>query len=185
MVSTRKGCHVYVRLDNPGAVRTGHFYIDGALAGQVRFDGGYVVAPPSMHPSGARYVWRVEGEILTVSGASLHIIQPPQGLAAAPTDAHISPTLPRTRNVSQGPGVRSPEAYALAAVRREADRVRSARPGTRNTALFRAGLKVHRFRGVLPESDILAAVTQAGIDSGLSAHESRSVILKAWNTARY
>ena len=53
IVSTGKGWHVYFRhtgerLNNRAAIRPG---ID------FRGDGGYVVAPPSIHPSGAVYRW--------------------------------------------------------------------------------------------------------------------------------
>jgi hypothetical protein len=55
VVRTGKGLHVYVRLEDPESMpRT------RAGAGEkvdFRADGGQAVAPPSVHPSGARYEW--------------------------------------------------------------------------------------------------------------------------------
>lgn len=48
------GCHVYFR--HPGADETRN-KVGFAPGLDLRGDGGYVAAPPSLHPSGNRYVW--------------------------------------------------------------------------------------------------------------------------------
>jgi len=56
-VATGKGYHLYFAHPGhpvPNAARLAEF-ADGGL--DVRGDGGYVVAPPSVHPSGRRYAW--------------------------------------------------------------------------------------------------------------------------------
>ena len=60
-VKTGRGWHVYIRPDRPpGATFT--LKADG-IEGvhHVKADGGYVVAPPSIHPSGSRY--ELDGEL--------------------------------------------------------------------------------------------------------------------------
>ena len=50
VVKTASGYHVFLRL--PGPVKTGKM-----PGGDIKGEGGYVVAPPSVHPSGAAYTW--------------------------------------------------------------------------------------------------------------------------------
>ncbi|NRA58641.1 MAG: bifunctional DNA primase/polymerase [Phycisphaerales bacterium] len=50
-VKTARGFHVYARITNVGTVK----FDDGELRG----DGAYVVAPPSLHESGCTYEWIV------------------------------------------------------------------------------------------------------------------------------
>jgi Bifunctional DNA primase/polymerase, N-terminal/AAA domain len=50
-VRTAKGVHVYFR----GARKTTKLYVNGELAGDVKSQGGYVLAAGSVHPSGAIY----------------------------------------------------------------------------------------------------------------------------------
>ena len=50
IVRTKAGHHVYLRV--PGKVKTGKM-----PGGDVKGEGGYVVAPPSIHPDGPAYTW--------------------------------------------------------------------------------------------------------------------------------
>ncbi|MGB9792573.1 MAG: bifunctional DNA primase/polymerase, partial [Thermacetogeniaceae bacterium] len=54
-VATGKGYHVY--FVHPGFSVQNAAGLAGVQGLDVRGDGGYVVAPPSVHPSGRRYVW--------------------------------------------------------------------------------------------------------------------------------
>lgn len=54
-VATGKGYHVYLK--HPGSLVQNAASLAGVQGLDVRGDGGYVVAPPSVHPSGRRYVW--------------------------------------------------------------------------------------------------------------------------------
>ena len=58
--STGRGWHVWLRYTGPIPSSTGRI----APSLDVKADGGYVVAPPSVHPSGRSYTWVVppEGE---------------------------------------------------------------------------------------------------------------------------
>lgn len=59
-VKTGKGVHVYFR----GARKTTKLYVDGNLVGDVKSQGGYVLAAGSIHPSGAVYTVVDDSEIL-------------------------------------------------------------------------------------------------------------------------
>ena len=54
---TPRGRHIFFRCEN-GAVRNSAGAIAPGL--DIRGDGGYVVLPPSIHPSGRPYVWSVD-----------------------------------------------------------------------------------------------------------------------------
>jgi hypothetical protein len=51
----RKGCHYYFRAPTEALIRNSAGILGKGL--DVRGEGGYVVAPPSLHPSGLLYVW--------------------------------------------------------------------------------------------------------------------------------
>ncbi|MHB1865844.1 MAG: bifunctional DNA primase/polymerase [Candidatus Saccharimonadales bacterium] len=51
----RKGCHYYFRAPVGAAIRNSSGILGKGL--DIRADGGYVVAPPSLHPSGLLYEW--------------------------------------------------------------------------------------------------------------------------------
>ncbi len=53
--ATGKGYHIY--LAHPGRPVANAAALGGVKGLDVRGDGGYVVAPPSLHPSGRRYAW--------------------------------------------------------------------------------------------------------------------------------
>jgi Bifunctional DNA primase/polymerase, N-terminal/Primase C terminal 1 (PriCT-1) len=53
---TGKGRHCYFRMR--GSIRNSAGQIGGGL--DIRGDGGYVIAPPSIHPSGRLYAWSVD-----------------------------------------------------------------------------------------------------------------------------
>lgn len=92
-VETGKGFHAYVRPEVPaGATFT--FLLDGVL-NHVKSDGGYVVAPPSIHPSGRVYTLADESaELMTVH---------PKVLVAGLTELGAKMVRPEDRGESQHP----------------------------------------------------------------------------------
>src|SRR6201999_2576337 len=57
---TGKGKHLYFRYPEGGIGNRANF---AAIAGfDLRGEGGYVVAPPSLHPSGSTYTWEIAPE---------------------------------------------------------------------------------------------------------------------------
>jgi hypothetical protein len=57
-VITGKGRHCWFRIGEHGAIKNSVGQIAPGL--DVRGDGGYVLAPPSIHPSGRAYTWSVD-----------------------------------------------------------------------------------------------------------------------------
>lgn len=55
---TGKGRHCYFRIREHRSIRNSVSQIGAGL--DIRGDGGYVIAPPSVHPSGRAYTWSVD-----------------------------------------------------------------------------------------------------------------------------
>lgn len=91
--------------------------------------GGYVVVPPSVHPSGARYEWKIAagGDLPEVPAALRDLLDPPVVLR------HVEPTLQRTSFEDNDDGH---AAYLKAAYDGELARIKDAREGERNATLF-------------------------------------------------
>ena len=99
----------------------------------VRADGGYVVAPPSMHSTGGRYVWTRVGEPSAMPSWLERLIDPPQvEHRAVPEPIQLSAAL---------------DGWAAAALRGEVERVRRAPNGTRNHTLNRAAFALGQIAG--------------------------------------
>lgn len=145
-VATGKGEHRYYR----GVGRS----TAGTLAPGVdtRGLGGYVVAPPSLHPRGSRYAWK----------------DPAQGLAEAP--AWLLQALrvrPKRQRYDWG---RVLPAGVLAVV---VAQVRGAPPGYRNETLNRAAWLC---RGNVPHEWAVPALLEAALQRGLGWDESGRTI---------
>lgn len=66
-VTGRGGCHILYRME--GARNS----VGGECAVDVRGDGGYIVAPPSVHPNGHRYEWEYDPEDYGVAEADANV----------------------------------------------------------------------------------------------------------------
>jgi len=129
-----KGRHIYLYvLDLPVTTRTKGF--------ELRANGCYVVAPPSIHPSGNPYTVNNPCFIQTVSNLDDVVafirnkIPTPQHAPAAAT--HSTP--PRNEWESKARTF-----YLNAAIEGEASRVRQAPQGERNNTLFHASKRLAR-----------------------------------------
>ena len=120
---TGKGWHLWFAIDRP--VQSNMGKIGAGL--DVRADGGYVVAPPSIHESGRCYRWVNREPLVAV----------PEWLIGLLVKR---PTLPlATTSAPANAG-----AYARAALDREAEAVAQAAPGRRNAALNSASYSLHQ-----------------------------------------
>lgn len=130
----------------------------------VRGDGGYVVLPPSVHPSGHVYRWDRNGAPLDMP-AWLHEL-----LTAKPK--HVQ----RLRPADQLPGDETP--YGRAALEAETAIVAGAIEGTRNDRLNTAALKLGSLvaGGELDEHDVRRELLNAALTAGLSELEATNTI---------
>jgi hypothetical protein len=132
----------------------------------VRCDGGYVIAPPSRHPSGGSYTW-VPGSsrLPEVPAWMLDHLRPPERRPSPPS---------RTDCRSWG----TSSAWARTALDRELDLVRAATEGNRNATLNRAAFSLGQIVGGggldAAEVESLLLGTAGGI--GLSERESRLTV---------
>lgn len=85
---TGKGRHLYFRLGEHDPIRNSAGKIGPGL--DIRGDGGYVVAPPSVHPSGRKYEWSVDSAVEFADAPDwLHtlIAEPSGGSKGRPLEA--------------------------------------------------------------------------------------------------
>jgi len=136
----------------------------------VRGDNGYVLAPPSIHPSGQAYRW-VSTEPLAVA---------PQWLLQL-TCKRPPPSTPPPQRHNGSPG-----AYGKAALEREIEALANTAPGSRNNALNRASFALHQLvaGGVLDGAEVQQQLLGAAIVNGLMAEEPRVVMATIASGAR-
>lgn len=169
VVRTARGWHFYCL---PTGVTT-RTRVGGAPLADWRGDGGYVVAPPSMHVSGRRYEW------WTPAGLELH---------AAPAEviALLTPPAPPvvdhrvvSRTTSPRGGGWNPSGLV--------DTVRRAPVGTRNAALNWAAHQLGRDRaaGKCTEGqalEVLAEMYDAAIGIGLGEREVAATVRSGYTS---
>jgi hypothetical protein len=102
----------------------------------VRGDGGYCIAPPSIHENGRHYTW------LSFSGAAIAVA--PDWLVAL---TRRRPTISERARVGAPRSGTTPGAYGAAALNDEVAAVAAALPGTRNAALNRAAFCLFQLVG--------------------------------------
>jgi hypothetical protein len=113
--------------------------------------GGYVVAPPSLHPSGRHYRWiEVPGEVPLASAPEWLV----ELLAPAPEPLTPQPP-PRIGNLSR---------YATAALESACRTIEQAAPGTQNATLNSEAFSIGQLvgGGVIPRGDAKGALVAAG-----------------------
>jgi hypothetical protein len=172
VVKTGKGYHVYLRCDNPGrnqkiARNSDHVYIE------TRGEGGYVLAPPSVHPSGARYEL-INGDLTDIPHIDQDTVE--RLLAAArefdePEDEEDKPPTPPppppspNGNGNEPAGTRR-DRYIQAAIDGEMNAVRNAPNGDRNNQIFRSTAALAELAGAgwISEQDVKRSMLQAASD---------------------
>ncbi len=134
----------------------------GATPGlDIRGDGGYVVAPPSLHRSGERYEWTAEPGLATL----------PDWLRRPP---RYQPSHVNVRAYSGGEADR----YASTVLRREAQAVAGSIEGQRSDQLNRSAFALGTLvgAGMLSESDVEEALLDAAAHAGLGHIEASRTI---------
>jgi hypothetical protein len=140
----------------------------------IRGDGGYVIAPPSIHAAGSRYFWASE-------------------VALAPTPGWL---LERCREQDREKSLAKPAgvqyrphelgAWAAAAFESELGRIRQAAQGTRNHTLNRAAFALGQLVGSRHLDGVLVheALVAAGTAIGLTKREVRTTVASGMRAGR-
>jgi hypothetical protein len=162
---TSRGVHIYYE---PSGIKNKVGFLPGC---DWRGAGGYVLVPPSLHASGAEYVWESE-----------------PGLSPPPVPdwlhALLEPASVDTKNSRQSSGFwdafTTPKTvnYTAAALEAEARAVSGAAVGTRNDQLNRSTHTLARLDG-LDATSIEAVMLAAALDAGLSKSEAEATIESA------
>lgn len=146
----------------------------------VRGAGGYVIVPPSFHPSGAKYEWR-EGHAL----ADMVITMSPDWLVdmltKPPAASKRTPTLSgegETISPSLGHNIGANTDYGQAALQAELGAVGAAPEGQRNDVLNRAAFALGQLvaGGELDETHVVGRLTVAAANNGLDQGEIDATI---------
>lgn len=173
MASTGKGHHLYWRL--PAGVDQGRRI--GVRPGlDVIGSQGYLVAPPSIHPSGRLYVWCDADHDLEVAPDWLLTLD----RTKAPRTAPQRVVLPRMRpdGVSAPEGIQDARRYLAGVVRRAVADVMAAGQGTRNATLYRSAVWVASVAAGLRADPLqsMADLYRAGLAAGLGDEEVERTI---------
>ncbi len=175
-VKTSKGWHLWFRHPGQDVPNRAHVSDVGL---DMRGDGGYVIVPPSIHPSGFEYAW-TRHPYVQLGGLWPPLEMPPALLELL--------TRERPRALPEaGPGS-APRVrpYVEAAVRRELEAVAGAIEGARNDTLNRAAFALARFvaSGELRAADLEAGLVAAAAQAGLPEREARATIASALRSRR-
>lgn len=159
-VKTSRGRHLWLRSRDPRARNT-----TSKLGGGIdtRGAGGYVLVPPSLHPSGHRYSWRVTIGV---------------GLAPAPEwllELLAPPPPPLGERRSLSPGERL-TAYGRVALEGLIDELLAAGEGTRNDTLLAVSSRAGRLEaaGEIDAHLAKTALVEAAMQTGLQFVEAET-----------
>jgi hypothetical protein len=180
--STGKGLHIYFRAPAQNVGNRAGF--DPSVEGfDFRGEGGYVVAPPSIHPNGSVYTWLQSPEDCAVAEMPEWLQElllplspkqtdtPPLETNAAPSPTEANPPTP----LSDRDRVQQ---VVTATIQAELDQVRQTRQGGRNDQLNRSAFVLGQLvgAGLADERDIEQRLESVALAIGLSRSEVRATM---------
>jgi hypothetical protein len=156
MSITGKGNHRWFAITGPVPSSNGRIapHID------IKADGGYIVAPPSVHPSGKVYAW---------ADAAIPLAPAPEWLLSLSRKPKPPPISERACALIRRPPTGEPGPYGRAALHREIDVLATTAPGSRNHALNRAAFCLFQLvaGGELDRDQVLNLLIDACYRNGL------------------
>ena len=161
------GWHLYYR--HPGTPAAA--VLPGRAGVDIKGDGGYVAAPPSVHPgTGQPYRWANQRPLAEMPPALRAALALPRE-SAPPVLSSPAPTRPAG-------GISSPAALLAAHLHA----VQAAPEGRRRTTLYGAARGVARMvaAGAITEADAVAALTAAGVAAQQTERDIRAAIAGAF-----
>lgn len=171
---TGKGTHYY--FEWPGH-EIGNFA--GKLPGcDLRGDGGYVLAPGSLHPNGEIYRWLVSPNDVPFAPAPQWLLD----LASKPVPPYPPPAAP----LMPIPHVEISDAYVQAAFDGELERLRNAAVGQRNNTLNLCSFALGQLvgAGVLGEHEVEQCLYQTAREIGLTHKETIDSLRSGLNAGK-
>lgn len=166
---TGKGYHVYFKMPVVGDVRNSVRKLANGI--DIRGSGGYVVIPPSKHPSGRIYEWvngRSPDEIAIAEAPTwlLELLKPPE------RKLHVPAPLSVTHGTS----------YVAAAIRGECAELARTPKGSRNHRLNTAAFSLARFvaDGKIDGPTVARALAHAATEAGLPSYRILPTIRSAF-----
>lgn len=156
------GRHLYFRAPADGA------HVVGSLGAgiDIRYH-GYVVAPPSRHPSGGTYRWTNDPDSVEVADL------PPAWLARLIRAERPRQVVTPICNVEGS-------AYGRAAVDRELSDVRGTAEGDRNRRTNLAAFSLGQLHAGGEIPDVRVDIVGAAMDAGLPVGEARATVESGW-----
>lgn len=161
LVLTHKGYHLYFADD---ALPSRAALVEGV---DCRGVGGYVVAPPSIHPNGSRYEWDAQAG-------------PDTSLESVPAWLRVLIEPPRAvRTIGPKPVIAKGGAYARRALESELGRLAVAGEGSRNHTLNRSAFALGQLvaTGALDKSEVVSSLLHVAASIGLGEHEAERSVL--------
>lgn len=169
-VSTSAGMHFYYQSRDP--LPNGKFKYKGVPGGDIRGMGGYVLAPPSVHPDGSQYLHNTFGFGVL-----------PMELSELPIETkHKEPETKQKDFMlltGRAPGNRQ-EDYANKVMEKCLLELAGAPVGDRNNTLNKASFVMGMFSHSLDSQQAIGALEATALAIGLEETETRKTIASGW-----
>lgn len=170
---TGNGFHCLIRTDEANEIRnTKVARKNGLVMIETRGEGGYIVAPPSIHPSGRKYEFtngKRIGDLKVVKAETIkEILNELKQQFDVKSDEPLNFSI-NNGNYDQGGEIEVVDIVSFLdrVIERETKRVANSCSGERNLTLFKAAASLGSFTSYLNESEIAEKLLMACVDNGL------------------
>ena len=186
---TGKGYHCLIRTQDAATVRNMKIARENKrVLIETRGEGGYIVAPPSIHPEyKTQYQFtncKRLGDVNLVSGdAIMALIDDLRSTFNVDKELEYKPPSCDRQDFNGELEVININSFVNGIVRNESLRVASAGPGGRNDILFRAAAKLSAFRPYIDDAAIYEALLTASTQNGYVQDDGAASAVKTIRSA--